>query len=284
MLLTWDPVLQEAAEQDRCTPLWPYKVSGWWHREPTPSPTFSTAVRALQNQDQACIFACCDNQLGFGKSFEKSNVLATLQGFWKNNSLTSGTKTLQGSPRATRCRTFSPHSCCCTALPCPQLTETGMFAARCWNISLEAMQEGGKIKSYSCTWTFFNFLSFVYFSSCPMNFLSHLMHLNLHQYLTLQQEYCIPCVSPFNLRVKGGGCGIVHEKKKNSQFYRKLPFLFPQDVLEWSQGEGWKRKVGSKHMVLLRAHWCRDLGRSPSCLWGPTFQPGYIKARHISQG
>lgn len=71
-----------------------------------------------------------------------------------------------------------------------------------------------------------------------MNFLSHLMHLNLHQYLTLQQEYCIPCVSPFNLRAKGGGCGMVHEKKKNSQFYRKLPFLFPQDVLEWSQGEG----------------------------------------------
>lgn len=122
-----------------------------------------------QSQAQVWILVCCDNQLGFGKSFKKNLMFWQLnKASEKNSSLTSGTKILWGSPRPTQHRPFSPHNCYCTALSCPQLSETGMFASRCWNVLLEVMLEGGKIKSYSYTWPFFQFSEF-----CLFLFLSH---------------------------------------------------------------------------------------------------------------
>lgn len=73
-------------ESRRCTrqqsripslPVLPYKGILWWCCKPVPSHRFSTAAAAQQSQARVWIPACCDNQLGFGKSFKKSNVLAT---------------------------------------------------------------------------------------------------------------------------------------------------------------------------------------------------------------
>lgn len=51
----------------------------------------------------------------------------------KTNSLTSGTKIFQRSPRQIQQRTSppAPHNYYCTALPCPQLSQTGTSASRC---------------------------------------------------------------------------------------------------------------------------------------------------------